>query len=763
MTPPVLTEDQEILRNNNAPVGNLPPEQEANELEDDKDGETDQLLDDACIAIMDAAEKEDEDIRLPLLTIWRRNRFYFDNIQNIFFDMVARDYRTIDSIVDELSKAGVTADIKTVNIYRSFLESIIAVLSVAPPNVDFPPEDAENPDDIETSEAYSRIAEIVSDHNYAGLMLIKALTLLLNSGMIAAFNYWAEDPNLGYSREPKNGREVEKKLYDVRCKNCGELIESVVPEEQVAQYQNAHCPYCETDGPTDLFPQLDYEYEVTEWENTPKGRTKFDIYDPTYVKVSLYARDQSKCGYLVFRYEDNIAKFKSCYQDKEDKIFSEGGDTNLWERWARISPQNYGAYQTNIGTIRQGWFRPWWYWHPSVSKEQREKLQEVYPNGCCVTKIGQELIEHGHGDLDTDWTISFDPRSEFIHAEPAGNAIIPIQDGKNDLFNIGLQTLEYGIPETFANPKTLNFQKYKETRAAPGMVTPAKPPAPDKSIADGFFTLKTATLSNEYIEFDAGLDKLGQFISAAMPGIWGGTLKPGETTATESNESKAAALQRLQLVWKPVDMFWCINMGKCCTRYAKNIREDERYVKKSNGSFINVWVNKSSLQGKIGQIKPELSGALPQSYEQKKAFIMGLVNLAPNSPIIQGLLTHPNNTENLKQIAGFPDFYVPGEHDRNKQWAEFYEMQRGQQVAIDPDVDTHSIHAEVLKNILVSPVGVMLYKTAPENYQLCIEHYKAHVAAQQPQMQMPQQGNNNPKPAPKPAPANNNAPQQVGG
>jgi hypothetical protein len=43
-----------------------------------------------------------------------------------------------------------------------------------------------------------------------------------------------------------------------------------------------------------------------------KGRT-LDIFGPTYVKVPLHAREAEAMGYLIFRHEDHIAKFKSEY------------------------------------------------------------------------------------------------------------------------------------------------------------------------------------------------------------------------------------------------------------------------------------------------------------------------------------------------------------------------------------------------------------------------------------------------------------------
>jgi hypothetical protein len=49
-------------------------------------------------------------------------------------------------------------------------------------------------------------------------------------------------------------------------------------------------------------------------------------------------------------------------------------------------------------------------------------------------------------------------------------------------------------------------------------------------------------------------------------------------------------------------------------------------------------------------------------------------------------------------------------------------------VPIDVRVDDHAVHKLVLKNFLVSPVGMGL---PPEAYQNCIMHYTEHEMAEQ--------------------------------
>lgn len=731
--------DVDVISGDVSPEGVSPEDINEEELNSKKDEEEriiqeDEECDRLLKILINEAEKEDEDSpRYRLLQICKRNVLYFNNFQNIFFDEVARDYKAIDAISTELANVGSIDDTKIINIYRAFAESLIAAMSVATPNIAFTPDDAENPDDIESAEAYSKISDLVQRHNAAGLMFIKSLTIWYNQGVVFAYNYYKSDPSYGFFETPVTNT-VESKTNSVYCPECGELQDSGITEKDLPNFDMINCQNCKYSGHPDVLASLTYNEEVVSYEKTPKGRVGFDVFGPCHVKAPMYARKQEDLGYLILRLDDHYAKFKTVYSNHPDSemIQGSGADTTKYERWSRVPPEYYGATSTDITTCRYAFFRPWYY--NKLRKEDAALLFEKYPNGVKVDIIDDIIYDKQNVKLDDVWTVTFNPTSEFIHAEPPGNSIIPIQDAENDMFNLGLMSIEYGIPETFANPKTLNLKQYSKQRSTPGMMSPALPPGPDRNLADGFHTIKAATLSNEYTTFERGVQEKGQFVSGAVPSLWGGTNSAGSNTATEYTESRARAMQRLQLPWKSMGHFWSSLQFKCAKLFAENLREDEHYTDKKNGTYVNVWIRKSSLQGKVGQIEPVANEQLPQSWMQKRDFFMRLIEM--QNPDIGTLLLHPNNSELLKQISGIPDFYVPGEHDRNKQHAEFYILSTQEpinevtpSVPVDADVDDHKAQMQVLKNILVSPVGISLYQTSPAFYQNCILHYKQHEMA----------------------------------
>lgn len=697
----------------------LEAEREADEKE------TDDLLREL---IVNHAEKEDVDLRLTPLNMWRRNTLYFNNIQNIFLDPVAQDYRTINSLLAELTKEGSNVDIKIINVYRAYIESIVSALSVEVPTIEFPPDDADNPDDVETAKAYGSIGIIIQKRNHAALMAIKALTILCNQGTVFGYNYNDVDPKYGYYQSPKETVQKETPVQDLRCAECGELIDSNMSMEVQAEGSVIKCPSCGYTGKPDVYQKLIYVDEVVSWENTPKGKTRFSIYGPTEVKAPLYAKAAEDVGYLILRREDHIARFKTKYKNYD---LTDKNDSESYERWARLPIEYYSVVPQHIATLRECWFRPWYF--NELDEDGAEKLLNKYPDGVKVCIVGDDIVEKKVSNLDESWTISIDPRSDHLHAEPLGNVIVPIQDAENDVFNLGLQSIEYGVPETFVHPKTLNLQKYAESNAAPGMMSPAMPYAPDKSIGDGFHTIKASTLSSEYTAFEKGLETKGQFTSGAMASIFGGTTAAGSRTADEYRQSRAQALQRLTIPQRSFDVFWTDLIYKSVQDYAKNLREDDRYTEKNGGNFINIVITKSSLTGKVGQITPDMNKQLPQSWAQKRDFIATMIEKAPE--MTGTILMHPNNADILKNFTGIPEIYIPGENDVQKQNREFYELINGTQVSeidssvpIDIHVDDHAVHKLVLKDLLVSPVGLAL---SPEAYANCILHYIAHDKAEQ--------------------------------
>lgn len=686
----------------------------------------------ALKAILENCEKEDEDIRLRYIKVWRQLQEYAKGIQDIYWDEGARDWRNFsDDSLNDTSEPS-----RNINIFRGHMESVVAALSIKPPSTECTPDDAEDDADIETAKAFTEIIDLIQKHNPSQLMLVKLLYILWTQGTVCAYNYYKNDPKYGTVQVPE---KQERKIvhYDMYCQNCGTKIGTVKETKPTTPLR---CGYCGLNLVPETTEYPETIVTITGYSEEPKGRAVFDFFGPLNVKIPFYARKQEDIGYLIFKLETHYAMLRSQFPDIADKIASgSGGNQDTYERSHRLSPEYLGSTPDYLNTVKCIWMRPWMYWSICDKDDQNDPhsafsyLSKNYPEGAYCIYVEDELAAISDECLDNHWTISIDPLSDFIHGEPLGKSLLPVQEMRNDLVALAFQTIEYGIPENFADPKVLDFQKYGEESAKPGSYTPATP-KPGQGLGDAFFQTSPAHLGAEVQTFGEQLDQDGQFVVGDFPSVFGGPSE-GSKTAFEYNKSNAQALQRLSLTWNRVKNLWTNVMSKCAREFIEEMKDDEKNVKKENGKFINVWIRKESLTGRIGSIEPVTSEMLPQSWEQKWQLITNLLQM--KDPAINSVLLAPENAEIMKQAVAMPDFWIPGEEDRNKQIGEIHDMIQGIPVTVDPDMDDHVVCMKIIRQWMVSPKGVALYKSNPTAYQAIVADFKGHEQAlQQKQMQM---------------------------
>jgi len=237
--------------------------------------------------------------------------------------------------------------------------------------------------------------------------------------------------------------------------------------------------------------------------------------------------------------------------------------------------------------------------------------------------------------------------------------------------------------------------------------------------------------------------------------------------------SRAQALQRLQNTWKTYLFWWKTIFAKVIPMYIKEIKEDERNVELTEqGNFINTFIRKAELEGKIGRVELEANENLPITWGQRKDTYMKLMEL--QNPQVLASLASPENVKNLAEAIGLDDFIIPGEADRQKQYEEINQlinsepimqppddnqilmgMQTGQMpqptelpsVEVDPDVDNHDVEADICRTYLVSEEGRLLKVENPNGYKNVLLHMKQHMQIIQ-QSMMQQQAAQQPPSAP---------------
>jgi len=739
---------------------------------------------------------EDQEVRERQIRIWRKLKLYWNGFTRIWYSEVAHDWRVWDYSGDSKSSDDDYYD-KPINVFKAYLESIIAALSITIPAIDCAPDDADNPLDVSTAKSGNKIAALIGKHNNASFLWLHALYVYCTEGMVACYSYPKEDK--AYGTYETNRYEEDTKEVHV-CPVCNEQLadelftqaeadEFMPDEDDVLLHDlvlNKHiiiCPQCAATLDPNLQKSKLIVQRLVGVTNNPKSRQCLEVYGGLYVKVPNYAKKQEDCPYLIFSYETHYANALEMYPELRDKIekgasktLSSSGLSEPYERWGRLSPQYYGEYPVNNVTIRNCWFRPAAY-NILGNEEDVKELKAKFPDGCKVVFIDDCFAAAENEALDDCWTLTHNPLSDYIHHDPLGILLVSVQDIVNDLISLIVQTIEQGIPQTFIDPAILDFDAYRQMEATPGGVYPTKPVSATKNISEGFFSFKAAALGEEVLPALNQFQQLGQLASGALPSLFGGIAEAGSKTASEYAMSRAQALQRLQTPWKMLSLWWKDIFSKAITSYIKEMADDERLVEKDKqGNYVNVFIRKSEVAGKIGNIELESSEQLPASWAQLKDVIMKMVEL--NNPQVLQILFSPENIHLFAEATGLNDLKLPGEEDKIKQNEEIQQLLASQpivqppdpmqvqmatelgmqppgeteipSVEVDAELDNHQVEADICRKFLISDAGRLAKIQNRPGYYNVLLHFKAHMAIIQQQMMAQQQasvaaGEKNPK------------------
>lgn len=706
--------------------------------------------------IVDQFDKEDTFVRERQLRQSRQLKLLWAGFSNIWYSEVAHDWR-IGNNSDYIQSDSSEFYDKPVNVFRAYLESIIAALSVQIPSIDCAPDNSDNPLDTATAKAGNKIAELVYKHNDAPLLWLHALFLYCTEGMVAAYNYPKADTKFGtYSETQYEDDEVtrENQVCPICQTNIPDVglsdleMDEYMPDESdiVSHYdiqeKGALCPQCLTMVEPELQQEKLIISRIAGTTRKPKTRQCIEAYGVMNVKVPVYARNFSEAPYLKYSYDVHYSKAIAEFPNVKNPISgnskispSYGGMGDYYDRWARLPVQYYGDYPRDTTTINHYWLRPWSY-NLLAEDDDIKELRKKFPDGVKVSYVNSEFGGAVNENIDDCWTITKNPLSDYIHYDPLGLLLTSIQEITNEIISLTLQTIEHGIPQTFADPTVLDFAAYRNTEASPGAIYPTKN-ASGKSIADGFYEVKTATLSQEVLPFFEKSQEMGQLASGALPSLFGGAAPNSSKTATQYTVSRSQALQRLQTPWKMFTYWWKEIFQKVIPSYIKMAIDDEHYTKKDDsGNFITLFIKRAELEGTIGEIELEASEQLPTSWGAMKEVMMQMMQ--GGNPMVMETMMSPENIPFVKRAIGLNDLVIPGEDDRQKQYEEIRLLimsepipgpdgQMIPSVDIDPNVDNNQIEADICRRWAVSDAGRQCKSDNPPGYTNVLLHMKRHI------------------------------------
>lgn len=676
-------------------------------------------------------EEENKYYRSFKLREWKRKDLYWHNIQYIYWADELEGFGDI-GVAGGTEQDEERIEARVVNVYRAHGEAIVAALSGGIPTVKFFPEDADDTSHLDTAKAWSKGWDLIKRRNKMPLLFVKALWTLYNQDFVACWNQNIASPTYGIIEKPVFKTE-DYTIDAYNCPHCGYEM----------QQDEVFCQQCGMEViPQTKQVQKQRQVQVGT-EEVPKSSEKLEICGPLNVNIPFWLEDFRDTTHLIHETEYHYAFLRKEHPQFREKITARES-SDVESRWARTPFMSNTTVQ-GLTTRKKLWLTPIAY-EAMDNDEHRKMFQKQFPVGCCATVIGNDLVvEIYEESLFDRWTLTKSPLSRHVHADSMGNTVMDIQDLTNDVVNLTVQTIEYGISETFADPDTLDFDAYKENPNKPGSVTPAKA-EPGARISDKFFMTRPATLSKEVKSFADDLMQYGQFSSGAFPSIYGGNIS-GSRTVGEYDRSRSQALQRLSIHYAMLKEFVLEVAEKSVKSFMNNMRTDERVVVEQNGQFLNDWIYKKHLQGRVGKVEGEVSEVFPVAWQQKIETIMKLLELQ-NETISDNLL-HPQNAIMMKNLMGLPELYVQGEGARNKQWGEIYEMLQQQAIPLDEmqpeigyrsslpteDTDDDNVEYEVCMAFINGDKGQYAKQNNRAGYYNVVLHAKEHLSKLQMQGQ----------------------------
>ena len=692
-------------------------------------------------------EEDDRSAHERISSECRKYELYWQNIQDIVWDSTNRDWVSATGVLQTSRNLDIDPAIldKTIGIYRAYGEIVASALAQTTPSVRFPPNDADNGADVTTARTSNAIAELIQKHNDAPLLFLRALYTKFNQHFVAAYHTVVTDESFGTVKVPQIGMKPQEVQTDnMVCPDCGAPSETMGSDPmmgpdmapQIDPMGMQHCPVCGSPNPPipeTVTEQVPYVKEVL---IEPKGRIRIEVYGPRHVKVQPFTKDPGSSPYLILESDLHENLIKEIYP--KYKLQGVGDESDVRRTDRRPTPDVIDSRK--IHTLKRCWIRPW-AMNSIQDDDIRNALRTAYPEGVHVAIADKQVLEMVPEGVDAHWTFCADPFAEYIHGDPRGKFLVPLQDMLNDSEMLALETILHNIPEMYADPAVLDFKKYNSQEARPGQVNQAKAPE-GMNLSAGFFQPQGATLSKEVDSFLQRLQEMAQFVIGAPPSIYGGNQQGGSSTLGEYQQSRAQAQQRLSTDWRMVNKWWANIMTKCVKEFreftkslAAKVNDPtyaEHFVKKDGENYTNVWIRLEEMTGETGEAEAESSDQFPVSYEQQRGLLFEIMQ-SPNQ-VLAGITVNPENIGAVRDIIGLYKLKIPGEQDRDKQLAEIAQMLNGMPVEIEQFIDNHQIHLMTVQSWASSPTGRDTKQSNPMGYQLVLQHAMMHSVAVQEQM-----------------------------
>ena len=557
------------------------------------------------------------------------------------------------------------------NVYGSKGDIIVAALSRELPKVEFFPANPDFGPDIIAAEEAENFKEIWARNNNLHKLLVDCARIM-----------WNEDRVLAWTRFELNGQlyGFDGEDNDQAPVTAEDLLNP--PDDTPTGQEGLDQVLEQTDSPLDedenSVPEETEENEEQPAAPTKKarGREVTTLHGKLDHKVPI-AIDDIKDMHFVQLYEDlDVVIAKAKYPWIADKI-KPGADGTSEVELDRIARENtrqavLGAYVTgdslqNHTVVKHTWFRPSMFMSDSINDLCRAELLEAFPNGALLVKAGANFAYAKNESMDAHLAIGHPFSGKGQNRRALGTSLISVQKRINDWVDLQDDFFKRTVPKKWMNAEAFNMDAIKGQTNVPGSIGPFEP-QPGLTTMDQYIMVEpTPQPQNALADFIKWfITTLSEEITGALPSMFGAAT--GENTVGNAVIQMDQALQRIGCPWNNIqDMF------AECARQAVGCAADCREGKKISQSMPGkgkISVNTSNLAGNV-LCYPEANPAFPESWNQKEAKLIKMVDASTQNEAIRQWLFSPVNLPILQSGIRLKKFKVPGTSSITKQKAEF--------------------------------------------------------------------------------------------
>lgn len=565
------------------------------------------------------------------------------------------------------------------NVYGAKGDIIVAALSREIPKQEFFPSNPEYAPDIMAAEEANNFKSIWARNNNLHALLVDCARI-----------FWNEDRVLLWTRYELDGQKYGFEEEESTPTVPEDLMTPPGPEP-TGQTELENVEAAETspieDNGSDLGSEIESVLAAATGEpetaggspsqRKPLGREVTTAHGKLDHKVPISVDKLCEMGWVKLYVDPDVAIAKAMFPWISGKI-KPGGDGTSDSELDRIARENtrqavLGAFVTGDSMQRKTvcsytWFRPSMFMDEKVEDDVRAELFEKFPNGCVLAKAGENYAFSRNESMDEHLAIGHPISGKGQNRRSMGASLISIQKRINDWVDLLDDFFKRTVPKKWMNADAFNLDAMKNQPNMPGSTGPFEP-IPGLTTADQYImvepTPQPQTSLPDFIKWF--VTNLSEEISGALPSLFGAAT--GEETVGNAQIQRDQALQRIGCPWNNIqDMF--AEAALQAVICAKNCRDGKKMSQNIPGKGL-VEVNTINLTKGTVLCFPESNPSFPESWAQREAKMMQMVDVSTANPAVAQWLFSPENLPFLADAIRLKDFTVPGASSVTKQKSEF--------------------------------------------------------------------------------------------